>query len=198
MFKKFITLFCVAICASMLASPLYAANERFTLDSSHTTVAFLVDHVGFAKTLGYFSKVSGSFNYDSDAATVSDVKITVETNSVQSDNKARDKHLRNKDFLNVKKYPEMVFTADKAILGDNGVAEIAGQLQLLGQSQPLTLTATLNKAENYPFAHKKLTLGVSARGSLDRSDYGMDYGVANGLVGDTIDLIIEIEANKSK
>ncbi len=194
MFKKFIFFFCAAI----LASPLFAANQQFTLDKSHTTVAFLIDHVGFAKTLGYFSNVSGSFSYDSDTATVSDVNIIIETNSVQSGNKARDKHLRNKDFLNVKKHPEMVFTAEKATVNNNGQAEIAGQLQLLGQSQPLTLTATLNKSDKYPFAHKKLTLGVSARGSLDRSEFGMEYGVANGLVGDTVDLIIEIEANLSK
>lgn len=193
MFKKFIIFFCAAI----LTSPLYAANQQFTLDKSHTTVAFLVDHVGFAKTLGYFSEVTGSFNYDADTATVSDVNITIATNSVQSGNKARDNHLRKKDFLDVKKHPEMVFTADKATLSGDGKAEITGQLQLLGQSQPLTLTATLNKSDKYPFAHKKLTLGVSARGSLDRSDYGMDYGVANGLVGDTVDLIIEIEANLS-
>lgn len=182
---------------SVLVSPVFAASERFTLDKSHTTVAFLVDHVGFAKTLGYFSKVSGSFSYDADAGTVSDVQIVVETSSVQSDNKARDKHLRKSDFLDVKKHPKMLFTAANATLDENGMAEIAGELQLLGQTEALTLTVTLNKSEQYPFGHKKLTLGVSARGSLQRSDYGMDYGVANGLVGDKIDLIVESEANKA-
>lgn len=194
MLKKLIAL----VCVSMLASPVYAASERFTLDKSHTTVAFLVDHVGFAKTLGYFSSVSGSFNYDAESGVLSDVSITVETKSVQSDNKARDKHLRKSDFLDVKKYPEMVFTASSATLNDKGMVDITGQLTLLGETQPLTLQATLNKSDNYPFGHKKLTLGISARGSLLRSDYGMDYGVANGLVGDKIDLIIETEANKAK
>lgn len=194
MFKKFL----VVVCLSVLVSPLVAASDRFTLDKSHTTVAFLVDHVGFAKTLGYFSSVSGSFNYDSDTGVVSDMTITVETNSVQSDNKARDKHLRKSDFLDVKKHPEMVFTASSATVDDKGMAEIAGQLQLLGETQPLTLSATLNKSDKYPFGHKKLTLGVSARGSLQRSDFGMDYGVANGLVGDTVDLIIEVEANQAE
>ena len=92
----------------------------------------------------------------------------------------------------------MVFTASSATLNEKGTADISGQLTLLGETQPLILQATLNKSDNYPFGHKKLTLGISARGSLLRSDYGMDYGVANGLVGDKIDLIIETEANKAK
>ena len=194
MFRKIIAL----VCLSFLASPVFAANERFSLDKAHTTVAFLVDHVGFAKTLGYFSDVSGSFSYDSETGVVSDVQIVVETTSVQSDNKARDKHLRKADFLNVKKYPKMIFTAASATVDDQGKADIEGELQLLGETQPLTLTATLNKSEKYPFGHKKLTLGISARASLQRSAYGMDYGVANGLVGDEIDLIIEVEANQDK
>lgn len=177
-------------------TPSFAATERFTLDPAHTTVAFLVDHVGYAKTLGYFSDVTGSFNYDADTRIVTDIMITVQTESVQSDNEARDKHVRSKDFLNVKNHPQMIFTAAEAAVDSEGVATVTGDLDLLGQKQPLTLNVVLNKAANYPFAHKSFTLGVSARGALKRSDYGMDYGVANGLVGDVIELIIETEANQ--
>ncbi len=194
MLKRIAVSALIALCAS----PAYAAAERFTLDSAHTTVAFLIDHVGFAKTLGTFNDVSGSFNYDTDTKQVSDINIVVKTASVDSANKARDKHVRNKDFLNVKKHPEMTFTASSATVDANGSATIDGNLQLLGQSQPLQLTVTLNKAEKYPFGHKSFTLGVSARGTVQRSAYGMNYGVANGLVGDTVDLIIEAEANQAK
>lgn len=176
-------------------SPVFAAAERYKLDPSHTTVAFLIEHIGFAKTLGQFSGVSGSFSFDADTQTVSDINIVVETSTVNSANKARDKHVRNKDFLNVKKYPKMVFTAQSATLTDNA-GEIAGELQLLGQTNPLTLSVNLNKVAKYPFGHKKLTLGVSARGDVQRSSYGMNYGVANNIVGDNVELIIEIEAIK--
>ena len=185
----------LSLCLALGTSPVFAAAERYTLDSEHTTVAFLIEHVGYAKTLGQFSKVSGSFNYDVDTQEVSEVNIVVETNSVNSSNKARDKHVRSKDFLNVKKHPRMVFTAAGTTLTDN-VGDIAGELQLLGQTKQLNLSVSLNKADTYPFGHKKFTLGVSAKGELQRSTYGMDYGVANGLVGDSIELIIEIEAMK--
>lgn len=182
---------------SVLASGnVLAAAQRYTLDASHTTVAFLIEHVGYARTLGFFSQVSGGFAYDEATGQVSELEVTIQTDSVQSDNKARDKHVRSKDFLNTGKYPSMTFSADSAVVADGGTLELEGQLTLLGQTRPLTLSVTLNKAEKYPFGHKLFTLGVSARGELQRSDYGMDYGVANAIVGDTVELIIESEANQ--
>lgn len=178
----------------LLASPAVASPEKYTLDPAHTTVAFLVDHVGYAKTLGVFSEVSGAFSFDSETNEISDLAISVATDSVDSNNEARDKHLRNKDFLNVKKYPEMTFSAAAGSIDSAGRGQIAGELTLLGETRQLVLDVSLNKADKYPFGHKKFTLGVSARGELDRSDYGMDYGVANALVGDAVDLIIEVEA----
>lgn len=183
---------------STLSSPVFSADARYTLDPAHTTVAFLIDHVGFAKTLGQFTDVSGTFSYDSDTQQVSDVSIVVKTASVESFNKARDKHVRNKDFLNTKKYPEMVFTATEATLAQDGSGTVNGELELLGQTLPLALTVTLNKAEAYPFGHKRFTLGVSASGALKRSAYGMEYGVANALVGDEVQIIIETEAIQDK
>ena len=41
-----------------------------------------------------------------------------------------------------------------------------------------------------------MVLGASARGHLRRSEFGMSYGVANGLVGDDIELLVELEARR--
>lgn len=176
----------------------HAAAERYTLDPTHTTVAFLIDHIGYAKTLGLFPDVSGTLSFDQQTNTVTDIAIKVATASVDTANEARDKHVRNKDFLNVSEYPEMIFTAASATIDESGSGEIEGELTLLGTTLPLTLQVKLNKAENYPFGHKRFTLGVSASGSLNRSAYGMDYGVANALVGDNVQLILETEAIRDK
>jgi len=179
---------------SLGAGTVQAAAQHYTLDPSHTTVAFLVDHVGYAKTLGLFTDVSGTLTFDQETNIVDNIAITISTASVNTAHEARDKHVRNKDFLNVKEFPEMTFKATSTTLDASGAGELTGELTLLGKTQPLTLNVTLNKAENYPFGHKRFTLGVSATGELNRSDYGMDYGVANALVGDQIALTIETEA----
>ena len=38
---------------------------------------------------------------------------------------------------------------------------------------------------------------MSARGTLKRSEFGMTYGVADDLVGDDVEILIEIEARRA-
>jgi polyisoprenoid-binding protein YceI len=56
------------------------------------------------------------------------------------------------------------------------------------------MQVTLNKRERYPFGHRQETLGISASTTIQRSQWGMDYGVSNNLVGDAVDLRFEFEA----
>ncbi|WP_099827932.1 YceI family protein [Oceaniglobus indicus] len=184
----------VALVLSGLALPALAEPQRYELDPVHTTVSFLVDHVGYAGTLGLFASVEGAFTFDMDTQTLSDLEVRVMTDSVITLNDARDKHVRSKDFLNVGAHPVMTFSASEGHATDATSGSVTGSLTLLGETRPLTLEVWLNKAEPYPFGHKRFVLGISARGTLQRSDYGMTYGVDNGLVGDTVDLIIETEA----
>ena len=188
----------LALCAHLLAAaPAHAQAARYELDPDHITVAFLVDHIGYAKVLGMFRSARGSYRFDEATATLSDVRIEVETASVFSNQRKRDDHLKGPDFLNSGEFPRMVFTAASAKRTGDRTFEVAGQLELLGKSQPLTLQATWNKSAESPMGgplRKPYVMGVSARGSFKRSAYGMNYAVANGWVGDEVPLIIEFEA----
>jgi polyisoprenoid-binding protein YceI len=178
-------------------APATAQAARYELDPDHLTVAFLVDHIGYAKTLGLFRTARGSYSFDEAAARLTAVRIEVDTASVFSNQRKRDDHLKGPDFLNSSEFPRMVFTAGSARRTADRQFEIAGQLELLGKSLPLTLQATWNKSAESPIGgigRKPYVMGVSARGSFKRSAYGMNYAVANGWVGDTVDLIIELEA----
>mgnify|MGYP001800849315 CR=1 FL=1 len=176
------------------ATPAAADPHRYELDPTHTTIAFMVEHIGYADTLGAFLEFEGSFTYDMDTQELGDVEITVKTASVQSFNEARDNHVRNKDFLDFELFPLLTFTADSGNTVSDTAGTVTGNLTLLGKTQPLTLDVTLKKAADYPFGHKRFTLGISARGTVERSAYGMNYAVENGFVGDEVQLIIETEA----
>lgn len=181
----------------LLIQPALAQPARYELDPEHTTVAFLVDHIGYAKVLGMFRSVRGSYRFDEAAAALSDVRIEVETASVFSNLRRRDDHLKGPDFLNSSEFPRMVFTASSAQRNGERTFEIRGELELLGRKQPLTLQATWNKSAESPIGpvgRRPYVMGVSARGSFQRSAFGMNYAVANGWVGDEVPLIIEFEA----
>lgn len=180
------------------AAPVQAEAREFVIDPDHLGIAFRARHIGYADTLGMFLEASGRFVYDETTRTLHSGRVVVDTASVFSNHTRRDEHLRNDDFLDVEKFPEAVFEARDLALGEDGKGTLNGTLTLLGQTRPVTLAVSLNKAATYPFpiGLARYTLGISASTTLKRSDWGMDYAVANGLVGDEVHLTIEIEANR--
>lgn len=183
------------------SSPVGAAGQRYQIDPDHLSIGFLVEHVGYSKVLGMFRKASGAYTFDEATGALSDVVVTIDSESVFSNHRKRDEHLRSADFLNSAEFPQMVFRAASATATDGRRYRIEGELELLGQSRPITLQATWNKSGEYPFGGgllggKPYVMGVSARGSFKRSAYGMNYSVDNGWVGDEVELIIEFEAQR--
>ncbi|EPX77085.1 YceI family protein [Litoreibacter arenae] len=182
------------LAALTFGSSVSADPARFELDPEHTTVFFTVDHIGYAGTLGIFGTVSGEFVYDTDTQDLSAVDVRIDATSLNTFNDARDGHVKGKDFLDVSNHPEITFVATEGTPTGETTGTVTGDLTILGQSQPVTLDVTLNKAAEYPFGHKRFVLGLSLETSIQRSDFGMTYGVENGLVGDTVHIRIETEA----
>jgi len=192
--RKFLATMAVLVIPSMgVSSAANAEPREYELDPAHTSIGFLVGHVGYDKVLGMFLEAGGSFTYDEETQTLSDVKITVETESVFTNHEKRDQHLRSPDFLNAREFPEMIFTVTKAEKISDTAGKVYGDLELIGLKKPIVLDVTLNKAAEYPF-NDSYAIGISARGSFKRSDFGMMYGVDNGWVGDEVEMIIEFEA----
>ncbi|MDU9004368.1 YceI family protein [Sedimentitalea todarodis] len=186
--------FLAAAALTLAATSVQAAPAQYSLDPEHTLVAFTVEHIGYARVLGVFSEVSGTFTYDAETQELSDVSVTVGAASVDTFHDARNGHVNAGDFLDTGNFREITFTASEGSpLGENS-GTVTGDLSMLGQSHPVTLDVTLNKAAEYPFGHKKFTLGLSITAEIMRSEWGMTYAVENGLVGDAVSILIETEA----
>ncbi|MEN3160691.1 YceI family protein [Tistrella mobilis] len=183
------------------AQPALAAPETYTLDPEHAVVGFLVMHAGYANVLGRFREVEGEISFDETAKRLDGGEIRVKTASVFTDHDKRDEHLRGPDFLNAEEFPDMVFRLDGAEPAGERTGRITGTLELLGVRKPMTLDVTWNKSAEYPFGTgvfgtRPYVIGVSARGTIRRSDFGMTYGLDGDLVGDEISLILEMEARR--
>ena len=190
MFKKYILLI-------LLPLTVWASEEEYIIDKSHFSIGFLVEHVGYAKTLGMFRDIDGSYIHDVKNKKINDINIVINTDSVFTNDEKRDEHLRSPDFLHVDKYPEMVFRATDIKINNNE-SIINGNLTLLGITKPLVLTGKINKIGKYPFGGiiKPYVMGISAKGTIKRSDHAMMYAIKDNLVGDEIELIIEFEARR--
>jgi len=171
-----------------------AAPVTYTLDPNHMSVAFIINHLGYANLLGRFNTVSGDIAFDKDKVDASAVKVVIDTASVDTNHAKRDDHLRSPDFFNVKEFPQMTFKSTKIEQTGENTGRLHGELTLLGTTKPVVLDVTFNKQAPNPMS-KKETLGFSARGTIKRTDFGMKYGAPN--IGDEVQLLIEAEAVKS-
>jgi polyisoprenoid-binding protein YceI len=175
-------------------SPILAA-DTYHLEKTHVDLLFAINHAGFTEKHGSFRELDATLNYDADKPDNSEVTVTVKTDSVDTGNPARDADLKSEKFFDVAKYPEMRFVSTKVTREADQSLRIEGQLTLHGVTKPLTLHAKLNKAAPNPF-DKRPTLGFSASGSLQRSDYGMSTYVP--VIGDTVTITIDAEFNRPR
>lgn len=189
------------VCSMLLTSlifstPAMTAPERFVLDPGHVSVGFLVGHARFADVLGMFTDVEGEFVYDEAERQLLSGSVVIDARSVFTGHEGRDDHVRDEDFLYTQAHEDIIFKATGYDAVSDTAGTLEGEITIRGVTQPLTLDVTLNRRDAHPIGGKD-TLGGSARGSLLRSDFGMEYALEGDLVGDEIDLIIEFEAIKA-
>ena len=171
----------------------------YTLDKAHATLLFRVNHLSFSHWTARFSKFDAQLQFDPANPAASSVKVTVDPKSISADNVPDGfmATLAGPEWLDAGKYPEMTYRSTKVErTGTNGL-RISGQLSLHGVTKPVTLTGTYNGGyAGHPFdPHARI--GFSAKGTLQRSAFGVAYGIpAPGTtmgVNDEVEIIIEAE-----
>jgi polyisoprenoid-binding protein YceI len=194
MFKR-LTLIAVA----MTSFAAFAAPETYTLDPTHTTPNFSINHFGMSTVYGHFERSIGKVTLDRAAKTGSlEVKIPTATiatgDSKRADGaRSRDEHLRAADFFNSAEFPEMVYKSTKLNFAGDKIESVEGTLTLLGVSKPVKLTVTAFNCGPNPFTKKEMC-GVDLAGSIKRTDFGMKFGVP--AIGDEVKLMIAVEGYK--
>lgn len=182
--------FCTVFLFTAQAS---AAPEEYAFDKAHTQILFFVNHLGFSNSQGEFLEYDGRIMIDQEDMTKSSVEVAVLTDSIDMDDEKWDEHLKGSDFFDVEQHPEMTFKSTGIIKTGDNTGELVGDLTLLGVTRPISLDATFNKCGAHPMNGDEVC-GFSLTGTLNRSEFGMNYGVPG--VSDEVELRIEVEAVK--
>jgi polyisoprenoid-binding protein YceI len=178
--------------AAVLRAQAPAAVETYRIDPAHTQVGFRVRHL-MSKVSGRFGLVDGTIKVDKADISRSTVEVTLQVASVSTSNDQRDAHLKSPDFFDAAKYPVITFrsTGVRQVAKDR--LEVTGTFTMKGVSRTLVLPITQLGTSVDPW--KNVVTGFEGALSLDRQDYGVSYG--KGLVGDQVDIEMNIEAKKS-
>lgn len=187
----------LVLCAGVgLAS---AETARFTLDLDHSIIEFQVKHMVISKTTGRFTDYTGFVELDPESGQVKAIEATIKAASLNTNHEKRDTHLRTPDFFDVEKYPTLTYKLKSLKkMGDEFTA--FGDLTMRGVTQEVVLVGTFNGVTKDPWGNTRA--GFTGKGKLNRKDFGMTWNKAldNGglIVGDEVDIRLEIEAIKAK
>lgn len=183
----------LALTGTLAFTAAQAQSTTYAIDPTHTFATFEIGHFGVSTNRGRFDKKEGSVQIDRTAKT-GKVQITFETASINTGTPGFDKHLQSEDFFNVAKFPTMSFTGDKFVFNGDKVSEVSGTLTLLGKTAPLTLKANLFGCFMSPML-KREVCGGDFEGVVDRTAYGMNYGIDWGFPKN-VRVVIQVEAIK--
>src|SRR4051812_42971300 len=167
----------------------------WAIDPAHTEVSFGVRHLMISTVKGRFADVKGTVEIP--ASGDPKVDVTLATASIDTRNEQRDAHLKSADFFDAAQYPEIRFASTNAARTDDGW-NVTGDLTIHGVTKPITLEVTEEGSGRDPWGNERI--GLSARGKLDRREFGLTWNTAletgGVLVGDEIKLHIDAELVK--
>src|SRR5262245_58714545 len=188
--------FAATACALLLIPALAtAAVDKFNVDPAHSEVGFTVRHL-VSKVSGRFNQFEGTVMLDQKDPSSLSVDGKVQVGSVDTNQSARDKHLKSDDFFSAEKFPELTFKSTKvAKNGDKW--SLTGDLTMRGVTKPVTLElAILGFAPVPEQMGGGVRAGFEATGRVSRKDFGIN-GAAQ-IVGDDVDILIRVEAALDK
>ena len=183
----------LAVATTLLSAVAHAEMANYAIDPSHTFVSFEIGHFGTSTNRGRFDKKEGTVQFDR-AGKSGNVDVSVDAASINTGFASFEKHLRSPDLFDAEKYPTIKFASDKFVFDGDKVSAVEGQLTMLGKTQPLTLKANQFNCYQSPML-KREVCGGDFEGTLDRTAFGMDYGVQYGF-DKNVKVIVQIEAVK--
>ena len=180
-----------ALFLAAAAGAAQAETASYAIDPTHTFATFEISHFGTSTNRGRFDKKEGTVQIDR-AAKTGKVEIAFDMNGINTGTAAFDKHLQSDDFFAVAKFPTAKFVGDKFVFNGDKVAEVAGQLTLKDKTHPVTLKASNFNCYQNPML-KREVCGGDFETTIDRTQWGIDYGLAWGFPKQ-VKLLIQVEA----
>lgn len=181
--KKIIAL---AFTALLLTTQAHAAPKLdipagdYTLDKSHASLVFKVNHIGFSNYTGQFASFDAKLKLDPAKPQNASVEAEIDPTSIviPAPPAGFKEELIGEKWLNAKAFPKITFRSTKVEVLKNNKARITGDLTLHGVTKPVVLNAKFNGGyKGMPPYEQSARVGFSAEGVFNRSDFGISYGI---------------------
>jgi polyisoprenoid-binding protein YceI len=168
----------------------------YAVDVQHTRIGIRARHAMVTTVRGSFSEFAGTAHLDAADPPASSVELRIRTATVDTGVADRDAHLRSPDFLDVERYPEIVFRSTEVEEIDDDLYRVTGDLSIKDVTRPVSVDFALTGSALDPFGN--LRVGFEGALAIKRSDWGLTWNTAldtgGVLVSDRIQIEFDVSA----
>lgn len=176
----------VLLLVGLFCVGLYAADYK--LDTTHSQVEFRIKHLSVSNVKGSFGKFSGTLSAENGKLTALNGEVDID--SINTNNKNRDEHIKDPDYFDAKKFPKATLKLVK-ISDNSGTFD----LTIKGVTKRVNLNIEVFGVTKDSRAGQEV-IGLSINGKINRKDFGVASGTPNAALGDEVTLTIDIEGRK--
>lgn len=157
------------------------ANHAQSLKANpaQSKISFSIKNFGL-KTDGTLTGLQGTLETDPSTADPKAINLSVDANTIHTDNKMRDNHLRKAEYFDVAKYPKLTFTATSFSKTASGYI-VKGNLTIKGITKSVDINCNITKDSN----------GMSFKGSFPINR--RDFKVGGGSISLSDDLTVNFQ-----
>jgi polyisoprenoid-binding protein YceI len=181
--------------ALLVASSVFASPKAYNADLSHSEIGFKVKHMVISTTSGQFDKFEGKIVWDEENVKNSNMEVTLQVASVNTNDEKRDNHLKADDFFDAAKYPTIHFKSEKVEKNGNDFI-VTGKLTIKDVTKEIKIPFTASKEIKDPWGMARM--GLEGEFTINRKDYNINFGsvMDNGglVVSEDVKLEIAVEA----
>jgi polyisoprenoid-binding protein YceI len=164
----------------------FALAQAYTPTDAGSSVHFTIKNFGI-KVGGDFTGLKGSIIFNPKALATSSINVSVDANSINTDNGSRDKHLRKEEYFDVAKHTTLSFVSTK--ITESSVAGryfVVGNLTIKGVTKPV----------QFGFSATATEVGYKFNGEfeINRRDFGV--GGSSSIMADKLKVKLDISAKK--
>jgi polyisoprenoid-binding protein YceI len=163
----------------------------YNIDTAHSEIAFVVRHMMFAKVRGQFKSWTAALSYDPRDLSKTGVQVDIDTASIDTREAQRDGHLRSDDFFNAERFPKMTFKSKRVEAAGEKKYKLVGDLTIRDVTRETSLDVEQTGGGKDPWGNQRL--GFSAKGAINRSDWGLKWNQALDAGGVLLSDKVEIE-----
>ncbi len=182
--------------ALLLVVPAFA-TDTYKIDAVHSEMGFKVRHL-VSRVSGRFTKFEGTIQLDEKNIQNSNVFVSIDVASINTDNANRDAHLRSADFFDAEKFPTITFKSTSVKEVSKGQLQVTGDFTMHGVTKRITLPITSLGGMASPF--KDFRAGFEGSLKINRQDFGVKWNktldAGGTMLSDDVDISLAVEAVK--